>query len=542
MFPMNDDAFGARLLERSRAAKLDFLRAIEAPEQLQTQLLRRVLELGQDSVFGREHELASVDDARAFRRRVPIRRYADFEPYIERSVAGEAGVLTRDPPIFFFTSSGSTGKHKQLPVTVPFLKEHFVGFVHAALGNFFQFYPETALRDDATVNFKWDPLLDLGKTKSGKPYLGASQVDYARTLGEELAVEPGMRAPWRAPPREIEDPLERLYYRVCFASGSDVRALIGINPAVLASLVPLVEQWAERLIDEAARGTVLGKPMKPPDELRARRLADCRAEAGRLLPLHLWPKLAVLYCWTGAAASIYLPALRASFGPRVSLMTAPIAASEGPIAVPIDRHERAGLLALPFTFLEFVDADRVVSSGSATLGFNELRAGGSYQVVMTQSAGLYRYLLGDVVCVVDFYRGVARVEFLSRQNLVTQGDTRLSDAACVEHMQTALGASGLSLTGFRYFLGADGGVELAVEPHVPWRSDEASCLAAAISRLVATREQVRVRVLEPGAFVSEWSARVRAGARPAQVKDRILETDPRAWAAFCDRSSRPTSG
>ena len=166
---MNDHAFGERLIERSRNAKRAFLQALEQPAKTQAALLRRVLELGRESAFGREHHFSAITDVGEFRRHVPIRRYADFEPYIDRVVAGEAGVLTSDAPIFFFTSSGSTGTHKQLPVTVPFLKEHFVSFVHAALGNFFEYYPETALRADATVNFKWDPLLDLGQTKAGKP-------------------------------------------------------------------------------------------------------------------------------------------------------------------------------------------------------------------------------------------------------------------------------------------------------------------------------------------------------------------------------------
>jgi hypothetical protein len=537
---LNDDTFGERLIERSRSAKRAFLQALEEPARTQAALLRRVLELGRESAFGREHHFSAIADVGEFRRRVPIRRYDDFEPYIDRVVAGEAGVLTSDAPIFFFTSSGSTGKHKQLPVTVPFLKEHFVAFVHAALGNFFEYYPETALRADATINFKWDPLLDLGQTKAGKPYLGASQVDYVKTLGEELAVEPGTRAPWRAPPREISDPIERLYYRVCYSAGFNVRALIGINPALLAALVDLLDGWAERLIEEVARGTVLGHPVKAPDERLARKLADYRSDAGTLLPLHLWPRLAVLFCWTGAAASVYLPTLRASFGPRVTLMTAPIAASEGPIAVPVDRHERAGALALPFTFLEFVDADRDVGPGAATLDFDELRVGGAYQVVMTQSAGLYRYLLGDVVRVVDQYQGVARVEFLSRQSWVQRADVRISDATCVEQTRTALEGTGLAVSGFRYFLAEDGALELAVEPRSPWHAAEADTLSTAISRAMGTRSAVRVHVLGPGSFAAEWCSRVRAGSRPAQVKDRILETDSVAWAAFRDAASKHT--
>jgi hypothetical protein len=139
--------------------------------------------------------------------------------------------------------------------------------------------------------------------------------------------------------------------------------------------------------------------------------------------------------------------------------------------------------------------------------------------------------------VVDHYRGVPRVEFLSRQNVVQRADQRVSDASCVEHTRAALDGTGLTLSGFRYFLAEDGALELAVEPHSRWRAAEADTLSTAISTVIGARRAVRVHVLGQGSFAAEWCSRVRAGSRPAQVKDRILETDPAAWAAFCTASS-----
>jgi GH3 auxin-responsive promoter len=544
-----------RSLRRSQEAKAHFLASLVEAGSRQKQVLRRCLSLNADSRFGREHGFSAIDGIGEYRRRVPIRSYAEMEPWISQAAAGGSKVLTTDEPILFFTSSGSTGNHKKVPVTAPFMKECFLPFAYAAMGNFFEYFPATAERDDATLSFKWDPQVSVGATASGRPYLGASQVDYGKTFGEELAAEPGTRAPWAAPPADVTAHLDRIYYRVRLAAERDLRALIGINPAVIAALPQQVERWSSRLIDEIRRGTVLGRPLEGamggPNPARADELAALASYFGGLAPMHLWPRLEVIFCWTGAAASIYLPALQRWYGPRVQIVPAPVAASESPIAVPVDRHPGAGVLVVPWVFLEFADADREIGAQSRTCGYEELRAGGDYQVIVTHCGGLYRYAIGDVVRVVDHHAGVPRVEFVGRAKQVALGAAAVGEWRLVDALRGALHETGLAAANVRFHVVSDATprVAVALEPAVTWRAADAASLARALdgalrrahpayerARLDGQWQAPAIVAVAAGTFVREWEERVRAGTRPAQVKDRLSEADASAWARLIARA------
>src|SRR5438128_11289683 len=87
-------------------------RAYEAatrdPDQAQARVLRALLRDNADTVFGREHGFATIGSAAEYARQVPIRDYEALRPYIDRIMAGEAGVLTAAAPFMFTTSSGTT--------------------------------------------------------------------------------------------------------------------------------------------------------------------------------------------------------------------------------------------------------------------------------------------------------------------------------------------------------------------------------------------------------------------------------------------------
>ncbi len=536
---------GSRSARRATEEREKFIRSVEGGADLQRRVLAGCLASNRDSQFGREHGFGEITGVDAFRRRVPIRSYEELAPWIARAAAGEPGVLTAEPPVLFFTSSGTTGTHKKIPVTAQFMRECFIPFAYAAMGTFFAYHPEAGERDDATVNFKWDPNVNLGTTASGRPHLGASQVDYGKMFGEELASEPGTRAPWAAPPAEITRHLDRLYYRVRLSVGADVRALIGINPAVVAAIAQQIPAWTDRLIEEVAAGTVLGQPLLSPDPDRAQLLAGLARHFGRLQPHHLWPSLQVVFCWTGAAASVYLPALRAAFGPRVDIMPAPVAASESPIGIGVDHHPSAGVLVLPYVFFEFVEADRQVRADGRTLLHDELQVGGEYQVILTHCGGLTRYALGDVLRVVDRFRDVPRVEFVARRHQLGLAGAPLGEWQLLEVLRAALPQVGLELTNFR-FREPDGPldrVELVVEPRGPCGPGDLELLGrvldAGLAGVHAAYREARgagafagpaVAAAPPGTFLAVWEARVEAGTRPAQVKDRMVEADAAAWA------------
>ena len=101
-----------------------FVEATRDPRGAQTQRLAALLERAKDTEFGKEHGFAHVKSIEDYRSAVPVRSYAEFEPYLSRMVDGERGVLIPDEPYFFGRSSGTTGTPKYIPVTEVYVAEY----------------------------------------------------------------------------------------------------------------------------------------------------------------------------------------------------------------------------------------------------------------------------------------------------------------------------------------------------------------------------------------------------------------------------------
>ncbi|MGW2173261.1 GH3 auxin-responsive promoter family protein [Streptomyces sp. NPDC001705] len=525
--------------------------------------LRHLLDANADTEFGRRHGFARCRGVDDFRAAVPIADYEALGPWMEAAAAGRPGVLSADPPVVFFKSSGSTGDSKRIPVTREFMRTCFFPPYYAAWANIVEHHPEAVRRPDATLNLKYDPAPAPAATRSGHPHLGASQVDFGRAFGERLSAEPGSRAPWSTLPSFVDpaDHLQRSYVRLRAAMAHDVRCVIGINPAVVAALPHQLVQWWPRLVKDVHDGTVDGRPGPEPDPGRARLLDRLAERAGGPLPAHVWPRMELLFCWTTGLSSLYLPRLREAFGPRVSALPAPAAASEGFVAVALDRHPTAGSPAVTGGLLEFVDADDDLLPGSDTLLCDELTPGGEYHVVLSHVGGLYRYALGDVVRVVDRTDGVPRLEYAGRRTLSDAAGERLREGHVVSALHAATRATGLEIRNATCRVtgsaarpgtpepGADGPQRyaFAVEPFGRWSHEETEAFARALDTALGGRSggyraaRVSARLgapdlhpVAPGGFASEWQDRVARGTRPAQVKDRVFQNDDAAWRRLLD--------
>lgn len=522
------EAYRARVFaerERIRAAQRNGIAS-------QRSVLRDLLAHNAGTAFGREHGFAGIRNAADYRRAVPIRDYVALAPWIERAAAGESGVLTRDDPVLYFTSSGSTGAHKKVPITPRFMRTSFFPFYYAAWAPMAEHFPELVDAPDRVLNLKHDPRPVVATTASGHAHLGASQVDFGTMFGEPLSAEPGTAAPWAAVPASVapDDHLGKTYLRLRRAVEGDVRCVIGINPAMVAALPYQLRMWWPDIVRDIHDG---GNPG------RARELDRLAAVFPLVRPSHVWPRMRVIFCWTTGLAGLYLPRLKEEFGAGVSMLPAPVAASEGPIGVTLDRHGSAGGLVVDAALYEFIDADEDIGPDADTLDPHQLEVGREYHVIFSHIGGLNRYTVGDVVRVVDMTDGVPRIAYAGRSTMMNRFGERLRESAVVRALTTALEAGGLEVrnaachpcpTARRY--------EFALATDLPLTSDEHATLTGRLDTALA-RESAGYRAarlaapvvhrLDGEAFLRDWHERVRAGVRPAQVKDRLWQPDPLAW-------------
>ncbi len=389
-----------------------FRGALDAPKLAQEWVLTDIVTANRETAFGREHDWAGIRDIAAFRRNVPIRDYEGLAPWIDRVAAGEDRVLTYEKPIMFARTSGTSAEPKRIPTTRSDLLYGRTPPRHAMWAHLLSRYPEILEHPHSVL----DLMMDARKTKThlaGIPYQGYSSRDFS--LGSE-----DWDPPWSLAsrvPEELGDYSDRIYFRLRGAVEENLRGVVTYNPSSLLSLAEHLKGNQDRLIDEVRHGMVLGKPGGRPNPKRADQLAEL-ASRGDFRPCTVWPGMRFVLCWKSATAKMYLPKLEALFG-RADVRPNYTSSSEGLIAVPVDDHPSAGLLAVTNAFYEFVPVAETAVGQNHALSLDQLEVGKQYQVIMTLRNGLFRYAIGDVLEVLEYVGGVPRVEFLGRSNVAS---------------------------------------------------------------------------------------------------------------------------
>lgn len=538
-----------RYRDRVFAERQVLRNAFTDPVGHQRRVLNDLLEFNAATQYGKQHGFGRIRTLDDYRKAVPVQTYADLEPWIERAASGEPNVLSADRPGVFFTSSGSTGAHKKIPVTPRFMRTTFFPFYYAAWAPLIEHFPDILDHPGAVLNLKHDPLAAPPTTASGRPHVGASQVDFGTAFGEPLSAEPGTGAPWATLPVPLaaDQHAQKMYLRLRLAVESDVRCVIGINPAMVAALPYQLNLWWPRIVKEVRDGTLGGLAHGTPNPARAAELEHLADRHGTVRPAHIWPNMRALFCWTTGLASLYLPRLREEFGAGVTALPAPVAASEGPVGVALDRHRSAGSLVVNASVYEFADAEEDLGPDTVTLQPHQLEPDRDYHVVFSHVGGLYRYAVGDVVRVVDHQDGVPRLEYTGRGNRSDHAGERLRDAQVIRALHSALDATGLELRNVACRVtaspGQSAGYEFAVAERTSWSQDESDRFTARLDEALrqesdgyrTARTHGRLSApallrLDPEAFLRDWQAQVESGIRPTQVKDRLFRQDPQRWA------------
>lgn len=371
---------------------LRFQAAARSPENAQLRRLRAIVRAAASSAFGREHGFGGVDSLSAFRAAVPARTYDEHAPWIARIARGERSVLTGEPVTMLERTSGSSsGAGKLVPYTRGLLAE----FAAATGPWLFDLYAALPALSATTSYWSISPVARARETTEGGVPVGfESDTEYLPSW-QRRAVEATLAVPG-AVARAASMDAWREETLVHLLGAGDLGLLSVWSPTFLTLLMEALERDLDRLLARV-----------PPR--RERTVRDALAREGRLTGEALWPRLALVSCWTDAAAADFLPALRRFF-PRTPVQGKGLLATEGVVSFPL--WERPGaVLAIAGHFLEFADLD---APARAPLLAHELSAGGSYAPLLTTSGGLYRYRLPDALRVTGSFHGVPLVRFEGR--------------------------------------------------------------------------------------------------------------------------------
>jgi hypothetical protein len=399
-----------------------FSRACRQPAETQADVLGQILRTNRDSWFGRKHAFAKIGNPRQFQEQVPSATYDDFAPLVTRIAAGEPNVLTRERVFLLEPTSGTTGGEKWIPYTAG-LRRQFQRGVAAWIADLFFHRP--AVRAGRAY---WSISPSLGPTRRTAGGLPLGFDDDAAYLGgfEQFALRKLLVAPGNV--SRLRD-LERFRYATLgyLLAAEDLTLISVWSPTFLSALLsPLSEPENQARTVETSLACAART-----DPGQSHRLQNIwRTSASLAAKLRqTWPRLALISCWTDAAAGQFLPELQRYF-PDVEIQPKGLLATEGFVSFPIVGQEGAAL-ALRCHFFEFEE----VSGGSIRLA-HELERGGRYTVLMTTAGGLYRYQLRDEIEVVGFHHHCPLLRFQGKRDLVSD---LVGEKLAEEHVRTVLG-------------------------------------------------------------------------------------------------------
>lgn len=198
-----------------------FAAAVRDPERAQRARLAAILAECAGSAFGRAHRLSEVRSLRDLQQRVPVSTYVDYEPFIARSMRGERNVLTREAPVFYAASTGTTGTPKRTPTTHAFRKE-FQRAVQISMAHVAMRFP-SAFR--GTLLY-FVARREIARAEDGTPIGYTSGFNFTQ---QPAAVRKIYAWPYEL--FEVEDAETRDYLATWIAALSPVTLVAGVFPS-----------------------------------------------------------------------------------------------------------------------------------------------------------------------------------------------------------------------------------------------------------------------------------------------------------------------
>jgi hypothetical protein len=394
-------------------------RAQKNPAAAQAALLGRLLRANASSAYGRKFGFSRLHTAREFQSAVPIVGYDDLRPWIESIKAGEEAVLTKEPVLMLEKTSGSSTAAKYIPYTSSLRRE----FQRAVGAWIFDLYAHNPTLVYGTAYWAITPLARKSEVTAGGLRVGfENDTEYLGTA-ERFLLRKILAVPEEVV--HIHELDTALYVTLRFLLQSPSLSFISVwAPSFLTILLGHLQNNAEQLLTDLHDGA-LRPPGPLPDAIapvlhsglradpaRARRLEHAWRESGLLRTQDLWPNLRVISCWTDASSRAFVPALRELF-PGVLIQGKGLLATEGVVSLPLVEHG-ACVAAATSHYYEFME-----QSGAAPRLLHELEANREYSVLLTTGGGLYRYRLGDRVRVLGFARNTPLLEFLGKEDGVS---------------------------------------------------------------------------------------------------------------------------
>ncbi len=345
---MSIKSFAAKIFARRIQRKINTW--AQNPIETQDKVFKKLIDAAQYTSFGNDHHFDKIRTYEDFATHVPVRDYEALRPYVDRVVAGESDVLWPGKPLYFAKTSGTTSGAKYIPLTKDSMGTH----------------PDTAR--NAILSY----IAETGNTTfvNGKMIFLQGSPEVAEKNGIKVGRLSGIVAHYV--PNYLQKNRLPSWETNCIEDWETkvdaiVEETIDQNMSIISGIPSWVQMYFEKLKEKS------GKPV------------------GELF------KNFNLFIYGGVNYEPYRAKFENLIGRKVdSIELYP--ASEGFFAFQDKQGAKGMLLQLDNgIFYEFIKADEFFTEKPERITLKDVRVGINYVMIISTTAGLWGYNLGDTV-------------------------------------------------------------------------------------------------------------------------------------------------
>ena len=385
--------------------------------------LLRFIEKNKNTEFGKKYGFEKIKSIEDYQKYMPYTTFDNYKEMVARTLnKGEQNLIVKDKICYFAGTSGTTGKIKKIPV----VKNSFKPFLKCC--SIFSWDLKTIMKQNKKALYgKVFNLSEMGSenTPSGIR-LGLISGYFAFGLKHLFPLTTCI-------PREAlehKEKLDTIYIKARYAIQE--RNVICINSVYMSSITDLMNYIYnnhDMLIKDIEEGKInnsvniskefkakLEKKLKP-DKKRAEELKKIfeTPKPEEAFVNKIWKRLALVISICGGEFSPFETKMRKYCGNDISFCYSMYAASEATIACAFIPENKDYTLLYDSGFYEFIPTE----GAEKPLLMDQLEIGKTYEIIITNYAGLYRYRINDIIRVVGYENNVPLLHFAYRKNQVT---------------------------------------------------------------------------------------------------------------------------
>jgi len=311
---------------------------------------------GAQTHYGKQNHFSQIESYEAFRTQVPLADYGTLNLYIDRAIEGETDLLWPGLTKWFAKSSGTTADRiKILPITESSLIENHYAGGKDLLAQYYHNFTNRKL-------YNAKHLIVGGTGKIEQHNHGIFIGDLSAIIINNLPIWTELR---RTPKKEIallenwEEKLDRM-----------AESVLNENICIIAGIPSWTLLLLQKVLEKSTKQTIA----------------------------QVWPNLE-LYIHGGMSFEPYKEAFTQIIGNEAMNYVENYNASEGYFGLQ-DQTDSKDLLLLTNSevFYEFIPMDTFDGLNSKeVLSLEEIAPDTDYALVISTSAGLWRYIIGDTV-------------------------------------------------------------------------------------------------------------------------------------------------